>query len=157
MEIEYAGRAAKGAIDPKEGVMVVWDKNYPNIHHPSHSGVGVAGTGSVYHGIRLSTDQTQLQLVMTHEMGHVIGLPHLNEDTTSVMSYQRERYNRDSNPSAYDYRHCKLAMKRLYDVDTEVNEEALDSAAKKRVSDRKALEDKHGAEKSAMPQTNGMH
>lgn len=144
--IKYAGIAANGRIAPGEGVMVRWIPKYTSASHPGHEGVGIAGTGSIDDGIKLSPKQRGLQSTLTHEMGHVLGLPHFHEDKTSIMSYDRD-YALPPMPSASDYRHCNLIMQKNYGVDIgEVEQET--GSGREKMSDRKFLEKKFGPEKA---------
>ena len=137
----YVGTAPAPAVGRVEKVGIRWAEQYIHAQHPSYSGAGIAGTGSMPDGIRLSTRMTDdyLPRVLVHEIGHVLGLSHNHEDGRSVMSYlpSKDRPN-NVQPSESDYQACNLSMKNHFDIDVDVADAPKTPGRK--MSDRDALQ-----------------
>ena len=161
VNIKYMGLSSPSLVKPGEGLMITWDQQYQNARHSAHSQVGVGGTGSRTGGIRLrprredefaiynrpNGAQWYLQNILTHEMGHVLGLPHNHDDPASVMSYQyRSALGKPPVPDAADYRDCNFAMKQYFGVKFVPTAEETEQHARTRMSDREILEKQHGAD-----------
>lgn len=114
VELVYGGRGPYQADGTPDRVGVRWQVDYLRA---IRNGAGVAGTGSLRTGIQLNPRMTNLKSVMTHELGHVLGLPHTHEHADSIMSYLRdESVRKNAQPSAGDYLACNLSMKKQFGI-----------------------------------------
>ena len=145
VELKYAGTAPYAVPGTPERVSIRWSPELLHAKHPAHSGRGLAGIGSMKSGIRLRprVSDKGLVRVITHEMGHVLGLRHNHEDLKSVMSYlSEEGMPRASHPSASDYEACDTSMARMFGGG--VNPPAATQPPARRMTDREALEKRYG-------------
>jgi hypothetical protein len=104
-----------------DGYVIRWDSRLQEV---SNNGLGAAGAASAQTGVELNPQDIhsplQLQRVITHELGHVIGIGHIHDDPGSVMSYLSDAKTQFSaNPNLSDYTSCNQAIKQNYGIDYE--------------------------------------
>lgn len=141
VRIAYGGRAPARMPGTPDAVPIRWAPEYMRMAHPADARSGIAGTGSLYHGIALKPrfHENQMLSVLIHEMGHVLGLPHNHADRTSVMSYLRdEGAHRSPQPSESDYLNCNLSMQQLFGIEFQPPAGA-EAARRPHMSDAEAL------------------
>jgi len=146
VELVYGGRRARRLPGSPEHVSIYWEPRYMYTAHPADGRSGIAGTGSLLHGIALKPRfrEEHMRPVLVHEIGHVLGLPHNHADPQSIMSYlQDEATRRRAQPSAGDFADCNLSMKRQFGIDYQPPADAP-ATPRPRMSDREALERIHG-------------
>lgn len=142
VNVYYAGRAPYRPEGTPERVSIRWMPDYLRMRHPAGMG-GIAGTGSMWHGIAVTTrfGEGSIPSILVHELGHVLGLPHNHEDTQSVMSYLRdESVRRNARPSEADFLACNLSMKKIFGIDFTPPAGAPAPAQGPRMTDREAVE-----------------
>lgn len=103
---------------PGDGYIIRWDSALEEV---GNFGLGAAGVGGVQSGVALNpksiSNPAQLRRVITHELGHVIGIGHIHEDKSSIMSYLSDAQTQFSaNPNPSDYLSCNLAMRQNYGI-----------------------------------------
>ncbi len=151
VRLAYGGRARAQFPGTPERVPIRWAPEYMRMAHPADGRSGIAGTGSLTHGIALKPrfHESNMLPVLVHEMGHVLGLPHIHEDPHSIMSYlQDESRRRKAQPSEGDFLSCNLAMAKHFGTGFQPGAQA-DAAPpeRPRMSDRDALEKIFGPRK----------
>ena len=122
VRLSYGGRAPAKLPGHPERVPIRWAPEYMRKAHPADPRSGLAGTGSMYHGISLRPwfHESNMLPVLVHEMGHVLGLPHFHDQPDSIMSYlQDESLRRKAQPSQGDLLACNLSMKKMFGTDFE--------------------------------------
>lgn len=124
---------------------VRWSVALASAHHPAHAGAGVAGRGGPAYGIALSPKLTESQIdrVLTHEMGHVLGLPHVHDDPLSVMTYLPDRDVQNSvTPAVSDLALCTQIIQARFGDPTQHHRamDALKARPPSRISDTEAVE-----------------
>lgn len=135
VRLTYAGRAPAQLPGTPSRVPIRWAAEYVRSN--------VAGTGGPAHGIALSPlfREENMARVMTHEMGHVLGLPHNHEDPASIMSYlQHGDARRRGQLSESDAVACNLSMQARFGVPYQPPEGALPAESGPRMTDREALD-----------------
>jgi len=144
IELLYGGQRARKLPGSPEHVPIYWEPSYMYLAHPADPRSGIAGSGSLTHGIALKPRfrEEHMRPVLVHEVGHVLGLPHNHADPQSIMSYlQDEAARRRAQPSPGDFVDCNVATKRRFGIDYE---EPVRDSPRPRMSDREALERIHG-------------
>jgi hypothetical protein len=136
VRLHYAGRAPAKLPGTAERVPIRWE--------PKYLGSNVAGTGGPAHGIALNVrfrEEDMLHL-LTHEMGHVLGLPHDHENPESIMSYlQHEKARRGGRVSEADFLACNQSMQaRFGNEEREAAQAAEPPQSGPRMSDREAVQ-----------------
>ena len=102
----------------RDGYTINWDRSLNEI---SNNGLGAAGAASPDAGVKLNPKSIhspeQLKRVVTHEIGHIIGIGHIHEDRNSVMSYLSDTQTQfAANPNASDYLSCNLAIRQKFGI-----------------------------------------
>jgi hypothetical protein len=141
VDVRYAGTAPYSVPGRPDRVSIRWSPELLTAKNPVYESRGLAGTGGMKNGIKLRplVSERGLVRVITHEMGHVLGLKHRHEDLKSVMSYlSEEGAPRATSPSAEDYEACDAAVLKMF---TGV---VLPAAQGKKMTDKEALEKRYG-------------
>jgi len=121
VNLEYQGvRRGEVALNEQnamQGYTIRWSAELSKV---SNHGLGTAARGGSRFGVEMNPDGvrngTDLDRVIVHEIGHVIGIGHLHDDPHSVMSYR----GRSTTPNASDYYSCNLAMQQRYGIEFEL-------------------------------------
>ncbi|TWO72247.1 DUF4124 domain-containing protein [Caenimonas sedimenti] len=136
VRLTYAGRAPAKLPGTAERVPIRWEPKYLRSN--------VAGTGGLAHGIALNVwfREEDMLRVLTHEIGHVLGLPHNHDNPESIMSYlQHEKARQAGRVSEADFLACNQAMRaRFGNEEPEAPQAAAPSQPGSRMSDREAVE-----------------
>lgn len=126
VNLEYVG-VRRGEVslrdeNASQGYTIRWS---PSLAKIDNHGLGAAGAGGTRFGVEMNPDSVRnskaLDRVITHEIGHVIGIGHLHDDPDAVMSYRN--MGRDK-PNSSDYYSCNLAMRQRYGIEFEIPENA---------------------------------
>ena len=145
VDLQYGGRAPYRTDGRIERVSIRWRQDYMRTSHPSDPQSRMTGTGSLRTGIELTTRLTDLKSLFVHELGHVLGLGHNHEDTSSVMSYLNNDVVRGrAQPSPSDYLACNLSMKRMFGTEFTPEAGASLHPGGRRMTDREAVEKLRG-------------
>lgn len=125
VHLKYSGIMRKDAPawqHAEEGYLIRWDGNLDKEYN---HGLGAAGVGGPSHGIVLNRNSVkgsdQARRVVVHEIGHVIGIGHIHDDPSSVMSYLSSRQIQyAAKPNASDYLNCNLLISKKYGIKFEL-------------------------------------
>ena len=119
------GGVRKGNVQNEQsatsGYTINWDRS---LNEMANYGLGTSGTGGPTDGVKLNPqdihDVQSLKRVITHEIGHILGIGHIHEDKRSVMSYlASDEIQYSANPNGSDYLSCNLAIKQRYGINFE--------------------------------------
>lgn len=124
VNLEYGGvRRGEVALqeqNAKQGYTIRWNGSLAKV---SNNGLGAAGRGGANFGVEMNPDSVRngrgLDRVITHEIGHVIGIGHLHDDPNSIMSYRNMSSDK---PNASDYYSCNTAIQQRYGIEFETSE-----------------------------------
>lgn len=108
VRLSYGGIAAKGR---RTQSVIRWAGELANVRH---NGTRIAAMGSMSGDVKLNPaiSSALLKRTITHEIGHVIGVGHIHEDPTAVMSYTADYKTRVTSVlSESDYLSCNEAIR----------------------------------------------
>lgn len=108
VRLVYGGIATKGR---RAQSVIRWAGELANVRH---NGTKIAAMGSMSGDVKLSPaiSNALLKRTITHEIGHVIGVGHIHEDPTAVMSYTADYKTRVTSAlSESDFLSCNEAMR----------------------------------------------
>lgn len=142
VDIKYGGQAVYWPVGTRERVGIRWQRAYITRSHPTQFNHMTAATGSLATGIELSPTIPELRAPLVHELGHVLGIGHLNGDSTAIMGYLRQIGGTlSARPAPIDYLACNLAMKQSFGVAFPASPQDIARVdAAYGVSERQALE-----------------